>query len=299
MPRHRKLTQKLVGFPMFHKGTNKYTFSLTHPLTRAFTNVSGGVDPDLAAFITATGATNTESLGNLVTYLKQQSLWASSRIYPMKAAQNAGSGSIAYGLGGLTSNNMTLVSSPTWGADGIAFNGTSQYGTIPDFLGSQTITGFARVAETSATPTLSEAILGQYDSFNNQRSFILSHAGNIANAPYRVNRSSDGTTNNANFEVYDGPGNNGSTADRTLVAQWVAGGGRSIWINKSQQSLSLVSGTSQTSRFDANVPVTFAAILSNNTGSNFANLKGKAFAMCNTTLTDTQREAITDLINAL
>jgi hypothetical protein len=92
-------------------------------------------DPDLAAFITATGATNTESLGDLVTYLKAENLWTSSRIYPMRSDQNKGSGATVYGLGGLTSNNLSLVNSPTWGASDIDFTVANSYGvaSIPAF----------------------------------------------------------------------------------------------------------------------------------------------------------------------
>jgi hypothetical protein len=123
----------------------------TNPVFAAIGTLSA-YDPDLAAFITATGATNTESLGDLVTYLKAENLWTSSRIYPMKAAQNAGSGSIAYGLGGLSTGNVSLVSSPTWGASGIDFkaatpDGPNQarwfFGSLADskYFGSLTSTG--------------------------------------------------------------------------------------------------------------------------------------------------------------
>ena len=89
-------------------------------------------DSDVLAFAAASGAKSIPDLNkieDLVTYLKAQGLWNYARFYPMKSAQNAGTGSTVYGLGGLTSNNMTLVNSPTWGSGGVTFDGSTQYGT--------------------------------------------------------------------------------------------------------------------------------------------------------------------------
>jgi hypothetical protein len=85
-------------------------------------------DADVAAFQKASDAADVTGIMDLVDYLKGQSLWGYARFYPMKSSQNAGSGSTVYGLGGLTSNNMTLVNSPTWGSGGVTFNGSTQYG---------------------------------------------------------------------------------------------------------------------------------------------------------------------------
>jgi hypothetical protein len=88
-----------------------------------------GYDGDTVAYVAKTGASDPIAIDALVKYLKAQSLWDYARFYPMKSAQNAGSGSTVYGLGGLTSNNMTLVNAPTWGSDGVTFDGSTQYGT--------------------------------------------------------------------------------------------------------------------------------------------------------------------------
>jgi hypothetical protein len=45
--------------------------------------------------------------------------------WPLRSAQNAGTGSTAYSLGGLGTYNGTLVNGPTWGADGLSFAKTS------------------------------------------------------------------------------------------------------------------------------------------------------------------------------
>jgi hypothetical protein len=83
-----------------------------------------GIDADMAAFIAASGATDTAGIAALVAYLKAENLWTSTRFFPFKSAQNAGSGSTVYGLGGLSAANLTATGSPTWGAGGIALTGT-------------------------------------------------------------------------------------------------------------------------------------------------------------------------------
>jgi len=53
--------------------------------------------------------------------VKQLGLWEQMVCWPLRSAQNAGTGTTAYSLGGLGTYNGTLVNGPTWGADGISF----------------------------------------------------------------------------------------------------------------------------------------------------------------------------------
>ena len=54
-------------------------------------------------------------------------LWDSMVCWPLRSSQNAGVGSIAYSLGGLGIFNGTLTNEPTWGSEGVNFNGSSTY----------------------------------------------------------------------------------------------------------------------------------------------------------------------------
>jgi hypothetical protein len=59
---------------------------------------------------------------------KELGLWDAMVCWPLRSAQNAGTGTTAYSLGGLGTFNGTLVNSPTWGAAGVALAGaSSQY----------------------------------------------------------------------------------------------------------------------------------------------------------------------------
>ena len=46
-------------------------------------------------------------------------LWDSMVCWPLRSSQNDGSGTTAFSLGGFGTYNGTLVSGPTWGADGV------------------------------------------------------------------------------------------------------------------------------------------------------------------------------------
>jgi hypothetical protein len=59
--------------------------------------------------------------------------------WPLRSSQNAGTGTIAYSLGGFGTYNGTLVNSPSWGVDGITFtSGSSQAIDVPNIAISQT-----------------------------------------------------------------------------------------------------------------------------------------------------------------
>ena len=241
-------------------------------------------DSDVAAFQKASGATQVGPILALVDYLKAESLWDYARFYPMKSSQNAGSGSTVYGLGGLTSNNMTLVNSPTWGSDGVTFDAaSSQYGTISDFSGGGTVSYWFR-----GTPATSGVgvLLSQWKDSEDERSVqIFDFSGQL-----RVARSSDGAV----LDVYS----NGTTpsTDTCLSAEWVDGGGRTLWINKQQESLTLVAGASKTSRHNSTADI---RLMGQDGSESYESGTAVLAGFIETALTTTQRENITDLINAL
>lgn len=267
---------------------------MTSAANKLFTVFGGGasLDPAVAAFAATTGATDTAGLDALIRYVRAEGLLSNFVIYPMKSAQNYGTGPTVAPLGGLTSNAMTLANSPTWGVSGITFNGSNQNGGIVDFLEDGTITGWSRHVHTSP-PSATSAIFGQYSTVSDQRSVALLLRGADAGDPYSLNRSSDGTS--ASVETWADAGGNYSTNDRSLVAQWVDGDGRFFWANKTPIALSLFSGFANTARKNSAAHVTYASL----PAGNFTPLRGIAFALCRSALTTEQREQITDLINAL
>jgi len=279
-----------------------------HPFAQGFPGIGSQrvpVDSDILSFANASGAiqvVDLVKLENLVAYLKSQSLWDYARFYPMKSAQNAGSGSTVYGLGGLTSNNMTLVNSPTWGSDGVTFNGSTQYGNVGDIFNGGDLTIFARVAFAAATPTSNEDILGAYSSSSDNRSFIFRRSGIASGDPFQLLRASAGSFSYDTIEVYITTDHVATDSDECVVAHLPSSNNRYVWQGKAQRSLALQSGyTPQSSTYDSDSDVYFAATNSDGP-ANFANFSANCLMVitgASSAPTTTQRETITDLINAL
>lgn len=92
-------------------------------------------DSDASAYFTTAGVTNADQKKNINSFvvgMKNLGYWSNMRCWLLRSAQNAGTGTTAYSLGGLSASNGTLTNGPTWGADGIVFDGSNDYITLPD-----------------------------------------------------------------------------------------------------------------------------------------------------------------------
>ena len=90
-------------------------------------NVLQGFDPDASAYFAAAGITDGTAktqINGFVRGVKSLGLWSSIASWPLRTAQNAGTGSTAYSLGGLGTFNGTMTSI-TRDADGYIFNGST------------------------------------------------------------------------------------------------------------------------------------------------------------------------------
>jgi hypothetical protein len=90
-----------------------------------FPFLTSSFDADARAYINTSGATARAEINHFVKAIKRLGLWSSMVCWPLRSSQNAGTGSTAYSLGGLGTYNGTLVNGPTWGTDGVTFNGAS------------------------------------------------------------------------------------------------------------------------------------------------------------------------------
>lgn len=85
-------------------------------------------DIDAVAYIGRAGITNVvaqNAINDFVLGMKALNLYNNMACWPLRSTQNAGTGTTAYSLGGLGTFNGTLVSGPTWGVDGIIFDGSN------------------------------------------------------------------------------------------------------------------------------------------------------------------------------
>lgn len=87
-------------------------------------------DTDASAYFTTAGVTSTagrQQVSRFVTGIKDLGLWNNMVCWPLRSSQNAGTGTTAYSLGGLGIYNGTLANGPTWGSNGVNFDGSDDY----------------------------------------------------------------------------------------------------------------------------------------------------------------------------
>ena len=140
----------------------------------------GGFDSDAAAyFVTAgvTDATAKTQINAFVKGVKDLGLYNNMVSWPLRSAQNAGTGTTAYSLGGLGIYNGTLTNGPTWGTTGITFDG------VNDFIGTGDPLNSARIIYVSYLGNLGPALLGSVVgnyNFNgtNETGYELFHEAN-------------------------------------------------------------------------------------------------------------------------
>lgn len=149
------------------------------------------------SFVNRSGAAEGTRIFGIVRAIKDFGHWDNTVIIPMAADLNAGEGSTLYTLGGATSNNLTLLNSPTWGTAGISFNGSNQYATMPKvFSGGANLTLFATYNSSEQTGV----IASEWNTSGNQRSWIyFPYTTAFAGNPRAFGFSTDGTTGTNSF----------------------------------------------------------------------------------------------------
>lgn len=85
-----------------------------------------GYDPDASAYFDRAGVTDNTAKAQISAFVKgvkDLSLYNDMACWPLRSAQNKGSGTTAYSLGGLGTFNGTFAGAtlPTWDADGVNF----------------------------------------------------------------------------------------------------------------------------------------------------------------------------------
>jgi len=261
-------------------------------------------DPDVIAFAEASGATDLDGLDALAKYLKGESLWDSTRIYPMKSSQNAGSGSTVYGLGGLTSNNMTLVNSPTWGSTGIQFaSASSQYGRLVDDMDLATGSDFLVFARRSGALTDQGMFVSQWQDAagtgSDDMTFALTESYASSNSCL-IGLSETGLS--TGLDIQDNGSSGLTTADTCIVGQWETDATMSMWINKSLQSLTRQLGAAKTSIHQASCDHainTRWAGAGSTSPADYGDSLFISLIYVKAALTTARREAITDIVNDL
>jgi len=94
-----------------------------------------GYDADAVAYFERAGVTDATAKGQINAFvkgIKDLGLYNSMLCWPLRSTQNSGTGTTAYSLGGLGTFDGTLTNGPTWGTDGITFDGTNDRIALPN-----------------------------------------------------------------------------------------------------------------------------------------------------------------------
>jgi hypothetical protein len=178
------------------------------------------IDPDAAAFAAVSGATDVANLDAFVKGVKDLGLWDDMVCWPLRSAQNAGTGTTAYSLGGLGTFNGTLVNGPTWGSDGILFDAASvTHITTPlDVTGLRKFTTMA-ATEQRAQVGNANAIIAAWGATLPASYFIMRKtATNVLNGFVRnteANRQTSATPASPDWRMY-GWGTQGADTVATM-----------------------------------------------------------------------------------
>jgi len=238
-----------------------------------------GFDADAVAYFVRAGVTNATAKGQINAFVKGMkalSLYNSMVCWPLCSAQNAGTGTTAYSLGGLGTYNGTLTNGPTWGTDGVVFDGTNDC-IITSLTVANGQASFGFVSKIAITPTDNYDVLS-LDDLGNRKMNLFYSAGASGKVRFEANlngvmgnRVDINSTNSLNFVFgqasHDGTNFYGQGNNETI--QSVAGSG-----TMQGTGASLVFGRRSIDAAPLNFPGTmaFTYYISSSVNANFTNL---------------------------
>jgi hypothetical protein len=129
-----------------------------------------GFDADAAAYFERAGVTDATAKGQINAFVKgvkDLGIYNNMVSWPLLSAQNAGTGTTAYSLGGLGIFNGTLVGGSSWGTSGIVLDGTSGAMTT-NYIQPNGNASFSFVGKMSV-PVTSGNIVYSMDDLTNRR----------------------------------------------------------------------------------------------------------------------------------
>jgi hypothetical protein len=134
-----------------------------------------GFDADAAAYFDRAGVTDATAKAQINAFVKgvkDLGFYNNMVSWPLRSAQNAGTGTTAYSLGGAGIFNGTLTNGPAWGTDGISFTNTSHEITLPDNASLYNLrTGFTVYNSNSSSSN--QKLIEFQDNFSQQGGYCL------------------------------------------------------------------------------------------------------------------------------
>ena len=142
-------------------------------------------DRDAINYFSRAGVTNATAKAQINAFVKgvkALSLWSNTIYYPLRSAQNAGTGTTAYSLSGLGTFNGTLAGTPnpTWGTDGIVCTNTDSRINLPDSVSIYGARSAMAVFKTSRTGVQAPFEI-QANTDQTGYYFVMGYSGNASN----------------------------------------------------------------------------------------------------------------------
>lgn len=171
--------------PETYPATASFPTGSSFPASASFPSA---YDPVAATYITANSVTNDSqklNISQFITGLRKNDFFNSMvEGWTFRSNQSIGSGASAPGLKGIYS--FSLTASPTWGANGLTFNGSTQYGSFtaqPLALGSQNHTLVA-IWSTASTIT-TQFVFGMGNSGTNNPIDNIDFVAGVGDTAFR------------------------------------------------------------------------------------------------------------------
>ena len=177
-------------------GMTSQTMSAVYTLCQ---NTLNQGDPDVEAYVAATGASDT-TISTFVSGIKAQGLWYNMVSWPLISTQNKGFGTVAYPLGGLYGGGLslsgTLVSGASWSLSGVTSLVASAQG-ISSTIGSLTLSA--------------ESMFAVSRAINSGQGYVNMARNSTGGTQNGMNLRSNDTTDTAAIQQLSGLANNIST----------------------------------------------------------------------------------------
>lgn len=279
--------------------------SLSRPLVRGLIRplvrpLVGGrfntVHPDVVAYAEAVGLSPSDSVlagtNALVQYLDDQSLLSSACFLPLKDS----TGSLARVIGGLTSGGFTLNNGPSWVSfGGVSLNGSNQYLSKTDFLGAGDLLVLVKYDAAVDNDGTHNTLFAQWEGGTNQRSTWMRVA---TSDDYGLFRDSVGDSTGLEFYVED----LGISFETSGISagRFTDGGGLDWFQNGTKRTLSLQTGSPQSSRANQSALVTLGCINASGSPSRlFTGNIRTALIVDGASVSDAQIQTLTTLSDAV
>lgn len=239
-------------------------------------------------------------VSNVNRVIKGHGVWSQVSWWPLTSEAGPGTGATAYNLGGGAGGDMTHSNGPLWSAAGLVYDSaSSQYSSIPDFIGSETLTAWVVASYTASADS---SLIAQWGAGANLRSWAI-WTNSSPNFGTLKDTNGTGTTLTVEPLVTNlTPNVNLPSAARKVYAgQWADSIATKLYYDNAEQSLVVVGGhtSPKPARFNTDIAITVGCQMNSGVAFRFADMTSASVAIALGTITDAARASISNALARL